>query len=70
MAKLTPILATAEKAAQLLDMKPAEFANLVRARHLPRGREIAPGVIRWDVQELLTICSGEAADGDGHINWK
>ena len=70
MAKLTPIHATAEKAAQLLDMSLAEFDRLVKAGHLPRGREIAPQTIRWNVSDLQMICSGGAADGEGRINWK
>ena len=63
MASLAPILASEATAARLLDMKRAEFRCLVDAGHLPHGREIAPGVIRWDTDSLLRIGRGEAIDG-------
>lgn len=62
-----PILATETTAAQLLDMKPAEFRALVGAGHLPRGREIAPGMVRWITEDLRKIASGEAIEGG--IDW-
>jgi len=46
----------------LLDMSVTEFRRLVREGLLPPGREIAPGVIRWDVKMLRRIASGQAAD--------
>lgn len=61
MAKVTPIFATDKTAAQLLDMPVAEFRELVRVGSLPPGREIAPGVTRWPVSDLVAICSGGAA---------
>lgn len=64
-----PILATESTAARLLDMKPGEFRALVEAGHLPRGREIAPGVVRWPVDDLRRIVSGEAAEGMGGVTW-
>ena len=57
-----PILASETTAAKLLDMKPGEFRALVEAGHLPRGREIAPGVVRWDVDALAKIAAGEAIE--------
>lgn len=62
-----PILASETSAAQLLDMKLAEFRALVEAGHLPRGREIAPGLVRWPVDDLRRIASGEAVEGG--IEW-
>ncbi len=62
-----PILASETSAASLLDMKVAEFRSLVEAGHLPRGREIAPGVLRWVTDDLRRIASGEAIDGG--IDW-
>jgi hypothetical protein len=62
-ARLAPILVSEAKAAQLLDMKPAEFRALVEGGHLPKGREIAPCFVRWDVDELRMIGSGAAVDG-------
>lgn len=66
-ARLAPILVSEAKAAQLLDMKPAEFRALVEGGHLPKGREIAPCVVRWDVDALRMIGSGAAVDGG--IDW-
>lgn len=65
----TPIFATEATAAKLLDMKPAEFCRLVEAGLLPRGREIAPGMVRWPVDDLRRIASGAAAEGMGDVQW-
>jgi hypothetical protein len=65
--RLTPIHANETTAAALLDMRPAEFRSLVEGGHLPRGREIAPGIIRWDTEQLRKIGTGEAIDGG--IEW-
>ncbi len=64
-----PIFASETSAARLLDMKLVEFRALVEAGHLPRGREIAPGVVRWWIDDLRRIASGEAADGMGNVQW-
>jgi hypothetical protein len=64
-----PILANEVSAAQLLDMKLDEFRSLVEAGHLPRGREIAPGLVRWPVDDLRRLASGEASDGMGGVQW-
>ncbi|WP_283177321.1 hypothetical protein [Gemmobacter sp. 24YEA27] len=64
-----PILASETSAARLLDMKVAEFRSLVEAGHLPRGREIAPGVYRWITDDLRRIASGEASEGMGDVTW-
>jgi hypothetical protein len=65
----TPILATESTAARLLDMKPGEFRALVQAGHLPKAREIAPGVPRWVVDDLRRIASGNASEGMGGVQW-
>ena len=64
-----PILAGETNAARLLDMKLEQFRELVGAGHLPRGREIAPGVVRWPVDDLLRIASGRAVDGMEGVEW-
>jgi len=64
-----PIFASEVSAGRLLDMKPAEFRALVDAGHLPPGREIAPGLVRWPVDDLRRIVSGEAVEGMGDIQW-
>lgn len=64
-----PILANETTAAKLLDLKLAKFRELVEAGHLPRGREIAPGLVRWSVDDLRRIAKGEAAEGMGDVQW-
>lgn len=69
MANLAPILANETTAARLLDLKPGEFRLLVEAGHLPRGKEIAPGLVRWPVDDLRRIGTGEASEGMGDVKW-
>lgn len=69
MSAAAPILASETSAARLLDMKLSEFRELVGAGHLPHGREIAPGVVRWLTDDLRRIASGEAVDGMGGVQW-
>lgn len=64
MSKVIPILANEKTAAQLLDMKPSEFRDLVDGGYLPRPREVAPGHPRWATDELRRIASGQAVDGE------
>mgnify|MGYP003587416677 CR=1 FL=1 len=64
-----PILASEMSAARLLDMKLGEFRSLVEAGHLPKGREITPGVLRWVTDDLRRIASGDASDGMGDVHW-
>jgi hypothetical protein len=63
------IYASECSAAKLLDMKPAQFRALVQEGHLPKSREIAPGVERWDVEDLRRISRGEAVEGMGDVAW-
>lgn len=60
-ARPTPIHASEPTAAALLDLPVKEFRALVNAGHLPRGQEIAPGVVRWPVDDLRRIVAGESA---------
>lgn len=69
MSVSAPIFASELSAARLLDMQLEEFRALVQAGHLPRGRQIAPGVHRWSTEELRRIASGEAAEGMGGVQW-
>lgn len=69
MATPAPLFADEKIAAALLSMKPSEFRTLVDAGHLPRGREIAPGFTRWDVEELRRIARGDATEGLGGVSW-
>ncbi len=59
-----PLFAGEKTAAALFDMAPGEFRQLVEGGHLPPPREIG-GFMRWDVEELRRIASGEAMDGGG-----
>lgn len=68
MHRPTPLFANDKTAAQLFDMKLAEFLSMVDAGHLPKAKEIA-GIKRWDVEELRRIARGETADGIGGIDW-
>lgn len=60
MAAPAPITVSAEKAARLLDLKPAEFLAAVESGHLPDGKEIIPGKKRWPVDVLRAIVKAEA----------
>lgn len=64
MAAPAPILASERTAARLLDMKQTEFRALVEAGHLPKPHPIAPGILRWDVEELRQIKRGQRARPD------
>lgn len=64
-----PILASENNAAKLLDLKVSDFRALVAKGLLPRGREIAPGLLRWSVDDLRRIASGDASDGMGDVQW-
>lgn len=65
---LTPLFASEQSAARLLDMKPNEFRSLVEDGHLPRPRDVG-GFERWDVTELRKIIAGEAVEGMGDVQW-
>lgn len=68
MSKHAPIFASERTAAQLLDMKPAEFRALVDRGALPGPRRLGD-LERWDVEELRRIITGEAAEGMGDVRW-
>ena len=63
-----PIYASDRTAAELLDMKRAEFLRLVEGGHLPKPRDIG-GFKRWDTDDLRRIIRGEASDGLGDVQW-
>ena len=54
--KHQPLFASEATAAALLDMKPAEFRDLVAAGSLPGANKLN----RWDVAELQAIMRGQA----------
>lgn len=51
-----------ETAAKMLQLPLQKFRDMVRVNWLPRGREIAPGVIRWDVDALRALARGDTQD--------
>lgn len=53
----------------MLDLSASDFARLTAEGALPRGREIAPGLVRWDVEGLRRIARGEAIDGMSDVDW-
>ena len=63
-----PLFASDRTAARLLDMKPAEFRDLVKGGHLPGPRPIGD-MERCDVEELRRIINGEAVEGMGDVQW-
>ncbi len=65
----TPLFASDVTAARLLDLRTGQFMDLVRQGHLPPGREIAPGVLRWNTEDLRRISNGESGDVWGGIDW-
>ena len=67
MRTLTPLFVSLRNAARLLDMKPAAFATLVKAGHLPKPRLIGRHR-RWVVEELRRISMGDIAEGGG-MEW-
>lgn len=68
MTKFQFIFASERNAAKLLDLKPADFRNLVDQGHLPKPLDIA-GHKRWDVEELRHIGRGDFASGMGEVDW-
>lgn len=66
---VTPILANERTAARLLDVGVTKFRALVKAGHLPKGREVAPGLVRWPVDDLRRIATGDAVEGMGDVQW-
>lgn len=62
----TPFFARDVTAAQLLDLGTNQFIDLVKLGYLPPGREIAPGIHRWDTEDLRRISNGDLW---GDIEW-
>ncbi|WP_323764574.1 helix-turn-helix domain-containing protein [Marinovum sp.] len=58
---LTPLAVREKTAAQMLDLKPADFRRLVEEGALPGPARIGD-VILWRVADLEAILSGSAAD--------
>ncbi|MDO5528687.1 MAG: hypothetical protein Q4F71_04715 [Paracoccus sp. (in: a-proteobacteria)] len=62
MKHFRPPFVNETNAARFLDMKPAEFRCLVSEGHIHDGKEIAPGVKRWQTDQLAKIASGDAIE--------
>lgn len=63
MPRPQPILARDTTAAAMLDMTPAEFRRLVDRGALPKPLRIGD-MIRWDMDQIRRIVSGDAADDE------
>ncbi|MFW8594938.1 hypothetical protein [Cribrihabitans neustonicus] len=68
MGRIAPIAVAEKGAAQLLDMKPAEFRALVAQGVLPRPRKVGP-YERWDAEELRAVMRGDFVDGFEDVKW-
>jgi hypothetical protein len=68
MGKHEPIAVGEKGAAQLLDLKPADFRSLVDRGILPRPRKVGP-YERWDAEELRAVMRGEFVDGFQDVKW-
>lgn len=69
MSRATPLLASETTAARLLDLGTRQFRTLVEEGHLPKGHEIAPGVVRWDTDLLKKISNGQVTGDWEQIQW-
>ncbi len=61
---MTPQFATDKSAAELLDMKPKQFRELVANRCLPPARQIG-GLERWCMEDVYKAIKGEPWGFDG-----
>lgn len=62
-------MASEVTAARLLDLGAKQFRSLVDQGYLPKGFEIAPGVVRWDTNLLKQISNGGGGDIQGSVEW-
>lgn len=69
MAKVDPIMVSDATAAKMLDLPLSTFQRLVGEGVLPRGREIAAGIIRHDVDNLRRAVKGHAIEGMEDVRW-
>ncbi len=70
MASVQPIMVSEATAAKMLELSPQTFRNLTVTGALPKGRQIAPGLWRWDVDTLRSIARGDRVEGMGDVDWK
>jgi hypothetical protein len=69
MSNFRPLVVSERGAAHLLSVRITDFRNLVAQGCVPPGRELAPGVTRWSVEELSAFVSGKAVQGLEDVNW-
>ena len=69
MSYARPLFMNEASTAKFLDLKIGRFRELVRSGCLPAGREIAPGEVRWDAEELRAVLRGDVAGGMGDVKW-
>lgn len=69
MAKVDPIMVSDATAARMLDLPLSTFRRLVVEGVLPSGREIAVGIVRYDVENLRRAVKGQAIEGMEDVQW-
>lgn len=65
-----PLAVRESKAAKMLDLPLPEFRALVSAGALPRGKEIAPGCVRWSWAHIEAIRRGLTMDHPEGTDWR
>lgn len=65
-----PIAVRETKAAQMLDLPVSEFRRLVAVGALPKGRELAPGIVRWNWGHIEAIRRGLTMDHPPDTHWR
>jgi len=68
MGKFTPIAVAEKTAAQMLDMTPAAFRDLVAKDALPGPVRIHDNIERWIVSDLENVLNGDAMNSE-EIKW-
>ncbi len=69
MNNFRPLVVSEYGAAHLLSVRLKVFRSLVDQGCVPRGRELAPGLTRWSVEELSAFVSGKAVQGLEDVEW-
>lgn len=69
MSNFRPLVVSERGAAHLLSVRVDEFRSLVAHGTVPRGRELAPGLTRWSVEELSAFVAGKAVQGLEDVDW-
>jgi hypothetical protein len=69
MASIEPLWVSAATAAKMLELPLSVFNGFVENGLLPKGREIVPGHVRFEVEKLRRVLRGDAVDGMSDVDW-